>query len=226
MFSLFPVYIDSSGWVVGFLLVCFFLFLFCRFTNNLENFQYLFFDTTCRKNYHISWHFYVANPLFFWFLLPLSVLTFWLCKRSLLCSPVSCLIIEDSVCLLGAPPYPLIKACVCVCLFISCYYSRYSPGALKRHKSGVPVEANTVSCRCSFTHVTKNEFLSLKKKKKTKNLSDSLFIVWSYCVNNCIIISVCCRELSNEKQQKVDCPLFVLVSSPSFTSHFVPVILQ
>lgn len=160
---------------------------------------------------------------FFWFLLPLSVLTFWLCKRSLLCSPVSCLIIEDSVCLLGAPPYPLIKACVCVCLFISCYYSRYSPGALKRHKSGVPVEANTVSCRCSFTHVTKNEFLSLKKKK---NLSDSLFIVWSYCVNNCIIMPVCCRELSNEKQQKVDCPLFVLVSSPSFTSHFVPVILQ
>lgn len=107
-----------------------------------------------------------SSFFFFLFLLPLSVLTFWLCKRSLLCSPVSCLIIEDSVCLLGAPPYPLIKACVCVCLFISCYYSRYSPGALKRHKSGVPVEANTVSRRCSFTHVTKNEFLSLEKKKK------------------------------------------------------------
>lgn len=183
--------------------------LFCSFTKTLEKSQYLFFNTTCWRI--IIFRDIIMLQIFFLFLLPLSVLTFWLWKRSLFCSPVSCLIIEDSVCLLGAPPYPLIKACVCVCLFISCYYSRYSPGALEIHKSGVPVEANTVSCLCSFSHVTKNDFLLWKKKLK-QNKTKKLFTVYGFRFNSCIRFSICFCEHLNEKQQ-VDCPLFPLVSS-------------
>lgn len=85
-------------------------------------------------------------------ILTFSVSTFWLCKPSLLYPPVSCLIIEVSVCLWGAPQYLLIKASVCVCLFISCCYSRLSPGALMRHKPALPTEAYTVSCHCTSSH--------------------------------------------------------------------------
>lgn len=82
----------------------------------------------------------------------LCLLTFWLCQPSLLYPPVSCLIIEVSVCLRGAPQYLLIKASVCVCLFISGCYSRRSPGALMRHKPPLPTEAYTVSCHCTSSH--------------------------------------------------------------------------
>lgn len=90
-------------------------------------------------------------------------LTFWLCQPSLLYPPVSCLIIKVSVCLRGAPQYLLIKACVCVCLFISGCYSRRSPGALMRHKPPLPTEAYTVSCHCTSSHSKhcQNEILSL-----------------------------------------------------------------
>lgn len=82
----------------------------------------------------------------------LCLLTFWLCQPSHLYPPVSCLIIGVSVCLRGAPQYLLIKASVCVCLFISGCYSRRSPGALMRHKPPLPTEAYTVSCHCTSSH--------------------------------------------------------------------------
>lgn len=82
----------------------------------------------------------------------LCLLTFWLCQPPRLYPPVSCLIIGVSVCLRGAPQYLLIKASVCVCLFISGCYSRRSPGALMRHKPPLPTEAYTVSCHCTSSH--------------------------------------------------------------------------
>lgn len=116
------------------------------------------------ENDHIWGYYYVADPPCFGSS-SLAVLTFWLCKRSLLCAPVSCLIIEACVSL-GSPSTPLIKACVCVCLFISRCYSRSSPTAPKRHKSQVPTEASTISCRCACSDADKNECLSLEKNLK------------------------------------------------------------
>lgn len=79
------------------------------------------------------------------------LLTFWHRQPSHLCSPVSCLIIEVSVCLQGAAQYLLIKALVCVCLFISDCYSRRSPRALMRRKPAIPTVTYTVSCHCTFS---------------------------------------------------------------------------
>lgn len=103
--------------------------------------------TRCNTSHHL------ISFLSFSFL-PSSyhLLTFWLCQPSHLCSPVSCLIIEVSACLQGAAQYLLIKASVCVCLFISDCYSRRSPQALMRYKPPLPTEAYTVSCHCTFSH--------------------------------------------------------------------------
>lgn len=118
----------------------------------------------------------------------LRLLTFWLCQpASRLYPPVSCLIIEVSVCLRGPPQYLLIKASVCVCLFISGCYSRHSPGALMRHKPPLPTEAYTVSCHCTSTHSKhcQNEILSLSTPVALEGsilccLSISLYILWIY----------------------------------------------
>lgn len=109
----------------------------------------------------------------------LCLLTFWLCQPSLLFPPVSCLIIEVSVCLRGAPQYLLIKASVCVCLFISGCYSRRSPGALMRHKPPLPTEAYTVSCHCTSSHSKhcQNEILSLSTSVALLSLNLPIFIV-------------------------------------------------
>ncbi len=112
----------------------------------------------------------------------LCLLTFWLCQPSLLYPPVSCLIIEVSVCLRGAPQYLLIKASVCVCLFISGCYSRRSPGALMRHKPPLPTEAYTVSCHCTSSHSKhcQNEIFSLSTSVALLSLNLSIYIVCIY----------------------------------------------
>lgn len=111
----------------------------------------------------------------------LCLLTFWLCQAPRLYPPVSCLIIEVSVCLRGAPQYLLIKASVCVCLFICGCYSRRSPGALMRHKPPLPTEAYTVSCHWTSSHSKhcQNEILSL-----------STFVALEGCTLCCLSISL------------------------------------
>lgn len=107
----------------------------------------------------------------------LSLLTFWLCQPSLLYPPVLCLIIEVSVCLRGALQYLLIKASVCVCLFISGCYSRRSPGALMRHKAPLPTEAYTVSCHCTSSHSKhcQNEHVSFSTSAALSHVFGSLY---------------------------------------------------
>lgn len=120
------------------------------------------YANVCHRLYHFF--FWTTTTILFFPFLPFSLLlltetilsfpvsTFWLCESFLLYPPVSCLIIEVSVCLWGALQYLLIKASVCVCLFISCCYSRRSPGGLMTHKPALPTEAYTVSCHCTSSH--------------------------------------------------------------------------
>lgn len=83
------------------------------------------------------------------------------------------------MCLRGAPQYLLIKASVCVCLFISGCYSRRSPVALMRHKPALPTEAYTLSCHCTSTH---------SKPCHNKILSHSTYTTLESCIQTCLSV--------------------------------------
>lgn len=83
--------------------------------------RHVYFLTPRVDNHHIWGYYYVANPLFFGSS-SLSALTFRLCKRSLLCAPVSRLIIEACVFgeLLHTPHQSL---CLCLLVYLPLLFS-------------------------------------------------------------------------------------------------------
>lgn len=141
---------------------------------------------------------------------------------------VSCLIIEVSVCLRGAPQNLLIKASVCVCLFISGCYSRRSPGALMRHKPPLPTEAYTVSCHCNSSHSKhcQNQILSLSTSWRVSPIFQSLHILYIVYIHYIHIYplvdpSSLSRHLVSWEIQCNDSKLKV-VSPMNFFSFFHP----
>lgn len=144
----------------------------------------------------------------------LSLLTFWLCQPSLLYPPVLCLIIEVSVCLRGALQYLLIKASVCVCLFISGCYSRRSPGALMRHKAPLPTEAYTVSCHCTSSHSKhcQNEHVSFSTSAALSRVFRSLYRMHEH-------ILICDMRISSGQSSRLMKAMPEVVSPALFLFH-------
>lgn len=91
------------------------------------------------------------------------------------------------VCLWGTPSYPLIKACVCVYLFISRCYSRYSPSGSKTWVLS-PHGGSYCKLLLHFQSCCQ-KWISVFSKKKPKNIL-TLFLECQYFF--LIIISICC----------------------------------